>query len=111
VIEGVELVVSALGLTRQADRLRHRDVDFAANLNLLREAERAGVARFAYIHVQKAQTMRHVPLVSAKSDFVDAVQASPIASTAIAPSGYFSDMGECLVMARSGRIWLLGSPT
>jgi uncharacterized protein YbjT (DUF2867 family) len=53
--------------------------------------------------------MRHVPLVSAKADFVGALQASRVASTVIAPSGYFSDMGEFLSMARSGRVWLFGT--
>jgi uncharacterized protein YbjT (DUF2867 family) len=106
---GIDLVVSALGITRQADGLSYREVDFGANLNLLREAERAAVGRFAYIHVLKADAMRHVPLVAAKADFVDALLASPVASTVIAPSGYFSDMGDFLSMARSGRIWLFGT--
>lgn len=108
-MEGIDLVVSALGITRQAGGLSYRDVDYCANLNLLRAAERAGVQRFAYVHVLNADSMRHVPLVSAKADFVDALQASPISSSVIAPSGYFSDMGVYLTMARSGRIWLLGS--
>lgn len=109
VMHRIDLVVSALGITRQADGLSYADVDFGANLNLLREAERSGVGRFAYVHVLNAAVMRHVPLVSAKADFVDALQASGMASTVIAPSGYFSDMGEFLAMARSGRVWLFGS--
>lgn len=109
VMDGVDLVVSALGITRQADGASYRDVDLNANLNLLREAERAGVGRFAYVHVLGAHAMRHVPLVSAKADFVDALQASQVASTVIAPSGYFSDMGEFLSMAQAGRVWLFGS--
>jgi uncharacterized protein YbjT (DUF2867 family) len=94
VMEGIDLVVSALGITRQSDGLSYADVDFGANLNLLHEAERAGAGRFAYVHVLGADEMRHVPLVSAKAEFVDALQASGIASTVIAPSGYFSDMEE-----------------
>ena len=109
VMDGNDLVISALGITRQVDGLSYREVDYGANLNLLRAAEQAGVGRFAYVHVLKAQAMRHVPLVSAKADFVDALQASSIASTVIAPSGYFSDMGDFLSMARSGRIWLFGA--
>jgi uncharacterized protein YbjT (DUF2867 family) len=84
-------------------------VDFQANLNLLREAERAGVSRFAYVHVLNADKMRHVPLVAAKAGFVDALQRSPIASTVIAPSGYFSDMQDFLKMAQAGRVWLFGT--
>lgn len=108
-MDGADLVVSALGITRQADGLTYRDVDFQANLNLLHEAERAGVGRFTYVHVLNAEAMRQVPLVAAKADFVDALQASSVAATVIAPSGYFSDMGDFLSMARAGRVWLFGS--
>jgi uncharacterized protein YbjT (DUF2867 family) len=111
VMDGVDLIVSALGITRQADGLTYRDVDYQANLNLLHEAEAAGVGRFAYVHVLNADAMRHVPLVAAKADFVDALRASALASTVIAPSGYFSDMGDFLSMARSGRIWLFAPGT
>lgn len=108
---GVDLVVSALGITRQRDGLSYRDVDFQANANLLAEALIAQVPRFAYIHVLNADRMRHVPLVAAKSAFVDLLRAAPIASTVIAPSGYFSDMGDFLSMARAGRVWLFGAGT
>ena len=111
IMEGADLVVSALGITRQADGLSYRDVDYQANLNLLLEAERAGVRRFAYVHVLNADAMRHVPLVAAKAEFVQALQASPLPSTVIAPSGYFSDMGDFLSMARSGRVWLFAPGT
>ena len=110
-MDGMDLVVSALGMTRQADGLSYRDVDYGANLNLLREAEAAGVGRFAYVHVLNVGAMRHVPLVAAKADFVDALRASALPSTVIAPSGYFSDMGEFLSMARSGRVWLFAPGT
>lgn len=109
VMDGITLVVSALGITRQADGSSYAEVDFGANLNLLREAERAGVGRFAYVHVLRADAMRHVPLVAAKADFVEALRASRIPSTVIAPSGYFSDMGDFLSMARRGRVWLFGT--
>ena len=106
IMAGVDLVVSALGITRQADGLGYWDVDFQANLNLLEEAERAGVRHFAYVHVLNADKMRGVPLVDAKAAFVDRLRAAPLAHTVIAPSGYFSDMGDFLSMARGGRVWL-----
>lgn len=108
VMAGTDLVVSSLGITRQTDGLGYWDVDYKANLNLLREAEDAGVARFAYIHVLRAGDMAQVPMVAAKSAFVAELQRSAIASTVIAPTGYFSDMGDVLTMARSGRVWLFG---
>lgn len=108
IMEGVDLVVSALGITRQKDGLTYRDVDFQANANLLAEAERAGVGRFAYVHVLGAEKMRNVALVRARQDFVDLLQASPVASTIVRPGGYFSDMGDFLDMAAGGRVWLFG---
>lgn len=111
VMYGTDLVVSALGITRQADGLTYRDVDFRANLNLLREAEAAGVGRFAYVHVLNADVMNRVPLVAAKVAFVEALHDSALPSTVIAPSGYFSDMGEFISMARSGRVWLFAPGT
>lgn len=111
VMEGADLVVSALGITRQRDGLSYRDVDYQANLNLLAEAQRAGASRFAYVHVLGADQMGAVPGVAAKADFVAALQAAPIASTVIAPSGFFSDMSDFFTMARSGRVWLFGDGT
>lgn len=108
-MQGADLVISALGITRQADGLGYRDVDYRANLNLLHEALDAGVPRFAYVHVLNADKMANVPLVAAKTAFVRALQAAEIRSTVIAPSGYFSDMEEFLAMARAGRVWLFGS--
>lgn len=108
VMSGANLVISCLGKTRQTDGLTYRDVDYQANLNLLREAERAGVERFAYIHVLNADQMADVPLVAAKRDFVAALQRSPVASTIIAPSGYYSDLDDVLKMAQTGRVWLFG---
>lgn len=108
VMTGVDLVVSCLGITRQADGLDYWDVDYQANLNLLREAEKAAVGRFAYVHVLRADDLHNVPMVAAKSAFVAALRRSPVAATIIAPTGYFSDMGDFLKMAASGRIWLFG---
>ncbi|MEY8880929.1 SDR family oxidoreductase [Donghicola sp. XS_ASV15] len=111
VMDGIDLVVSALGITRQADGLGYQEVDYQANLNLLREAERAGVGRFAYIHVLNAEAMAGVPLVDAKAAFVAALQDSDMPETVIAPTGYFSDMGDILKMAQAGRVWLFGEGT
>lgn len=108
-MDGVDLVISALGITRQRDGLSYMDVDHQANANLLADAIAAGVERFAYVHVLNADKMLNVPLVAAKQAFVDRLRASGIPSTIIAPSGFFSDMSEVLEGARSGRVWVFGS--
>ena len=108
IMAGVDLVVSCLGITRQVDGFGYWDVDYQANLNLLHEAEQTGVARFAFVHVLNAARMKRVPMVAAKSAFVAELQRARIAWTVIAPTGYFSDMGDFLKMAQSGRVWLFG---
>ncbi|MEM7570014.1 MAG: SDR family oxidoreductase [Pseudomonadota bacterium] len=108
VFDGVDLAVSAVGITRQRDGLTYEDVDYQANVNLLDAAIAAGVKRFAYVHVHRARDLQHVDMVRAKTRFVTALQASPIASTVIAPSGFFSDLEEVLKGARSGRVYLFG---
>jgi len=107
-LQGVDLVVSSLGITKQQDGLAYRDVDYQANVNLLREALRANVPQFAYVHVLNAAKMLDVPLVAAKQAFVDELQAAPIRSSVLAPSGFFSDMADFLTMARAGRVYLFG---
>ncbi|MEM7471587.1 MAG: SDR family oxidoreductase [Pseudomonadota bacterium] len=108
-MDDVDLVISTLGITRQRDGLSYWDVDYQANANLLVNALAAGVDRFAYVHVLNAHKMQDIPLVAAKQAFADRLQASPIKSTVIAPSGFFSDMGDFLNMAESGRVFLFGS--
>lgn len=108
VMKDIDVVISALGITRQRDGLTYQDVDFQANANLLQAAEDAGVSHFSYVHVLNGETLTHCNLIKAKQDFVDRLHAAPIASTVIAPGGYFSDMGDFLEMANSGRVYLIG---
>jgi len=112
IFQGVDLVVSALGITRQRDGLTYRDVDYQANKNLLQLALEHNVPQFAYIHVLHGDKMAElgVPGVVAKEDFVKELEAasSSIRSTVICPSGFFSDMKDFLDMAQSGRAYLFG---
>lgn len=109
VMTDIDLVVSALGITRQADGVGYWDVDYQANVNLLDEALRAQVPGFCFIHVLNADRMENVPLAAAKSAFVRKLQHAPVRSTVIAPTGYFSDMADFLAMAKAGRVWLFGT--
>lgn len=108
-MENMDLVVSALGITRQTDGVGYRDVDYQANVNLLEEALRANVPHFAFVHVLNAERMQAVPLVVAKAAFVRKLQTTDIQSTIITPTGYFSDMVDFLAMAKAGRVWLFGT--
>lgn len=107
-MSGTDLVISCLGITRQVDYPGYRDIDYRANLNLLREAERAEVGRFAYVHVLRAAELAQIPMVRAESDFVEELLRSTLDATIIAPTGFFPDMAEILRQAQRGRVWLFG---
>ncbi|GAB5402793.1 MAG: SDR family oxidoreductase [Aureliella sp.] len=108
ICDGVDVVISALGITRQRDGLTYEAVDYAANRNVLNEALKAEVERFGYVNVLNTERMVHVPMVEAKARFVEELRRAPIASTIINPSGFYSDLGEVLKMAQSGRVFLFG---
>lgn len=109
---GVDVVISALGITRQSDGVGYMDVDYGANLNLLEHAMRQGVRRFCYVSVLcGAQLADRSSLIFAKESFVRALEKAPLEACVIRPSAFFSDMGDLFEMARSGRAWVLGDGT
>jgi uncharacterized protein YbjT (DUF2867 family) len=109
VAEGVDTVYSTLGITRQRDGMTYQDVDYLGNLNILRQAEDAGVDRFVYVSVLGGPELRrNVRLAEAKERFVDALTTSSIPSVVVRPTGYFSDMNAFLDMARRGTVYLFG---
>jgi uncharacterized protein YbjT (DUF2867 family) len=106
--DGIDVVFSSVGLTRQKDGLTFHDVDYQGNRNILDRALEASVARFLYVSVYNAQLMEHLAIVKAHEDFVRALQASGLPHTILRPTGYFSDIGEYFQMAKSGRAYLIG---
>jgi uncharacterized protein YbjT (DUF2867 family) len=111
VCDGIDVVFSSIGITRQKDGLTFRDVDFQGNLNLLAVALRAGVRKFVYVSAVNGPRLRHLDIAAAHEDFIDVLKVSGIDHTVLRPTGYFSDMGEVFEMARRGRVWLIGSGT
>ncbi len=107
--EGIDVVFSSVGITRQKDGLTYDDVDFQGNRNLLTIAEESGVLKFVYVHVLNAEKLQHVAMVRAKQAFVDELERSELEHTVICPTGFFSDMEEFLKMARAGRVYLFGN--
>jgi len=107
-LDDIDVVVSALGITRQKDGLSYEDVDYQANVNLLRAAERAGTKRFVYVSVFRGDALTHTAIGAAKERFVRELRRSPIQSLIVRPTGFFSDMEQILAMARKGRVWQVG---
>ncbi len=109
ICDGIDVVFSSIGITRQKDGLTFRDVDYQGNKNLLEVALKAGVRKFVYVSAFNGPRLRHLDIGAAHEDFVDELKASGICYAVLRPTGYFSDMGEVLEMARKGRAWLIGS--
>ncbi len=106
--DGIDVVFSSIGITRQKDGLTFRDVDYQGNKNLLDIAQKAGVQHFVYVSAFNGARLRHLDIIEAHEAFVEELVASGIRHTVMRPTGYFSDMGEVFEMARKGRIWLIG---
>ena len=106
--DGIDTVISTVGITRQKDGLTYMDVDYQANMNLLNEAQRSGVRKFIYVSAIDGDKLRHLHILEAKEKFVDALKASGLEYSIIRPNGFYSDMRDFLDMARSGRVYLFG---
>lgn len=107
-LAGIDTLISTVGITRHKDGLNYMDVDYQANLNLLEEAQRAGIRKFIYISAINGRQMRHLKIMAAKERFVDALMASGLDYQIVRPNGFFSDMNDLLDMAKGGRVYLFG---
>jgi uncharacterized protein YbjT (DUF2867 family) len=108
-MDGVDFVFSSVGISRQRDGLTFEQVDHQANRLLVDLAKQAGVARFVYVSLWGQEEIRHLEIVRAHEKVVAALQESGLDHCIVRPSGYFSDMGVLLDMARKGRSFLVGA--
>ncbi len=104
----VDTVISTVGITKQKDGLSYMDVDYQANINLLREAQTSGVRKFIYVSALNGDMLTHLKMTEAKERFVKELENSGLQYCIIRPNGFFSDMSEFLKMAEKGSIKLFG---
>ena len=106
--DGIEVVVSSIGITRQTDKLTYMDVDYQGNRNILDLALAASVKKFVYVHGFNAHLLSFLDGFKAKQKFVDELKNSGIAHAVVCPTGFFNDMSEFLKMAKNGTVYLIG---
>ena len=104
----IDIVFSALEITRQKDGLTYMDVDYQGNMNILKEAMANRVSKFVYVSVLNADKLKHLEGVKAKEKFVEELKATNISFVIIRPNGFFSDIKEVYEMAKKGRVYLFG---
>lgn len=107
--EGADAVVTTVGLTRTSATITNYDIDYQGNVNLLEEAKRAGVKRFVYISVIKADSDPGVPMLHAKAMFEEKLKESGLTWVIHRPTGYFYDIAKVFMpMIEKGTVTLLG---
>ena len=112
VCDGIEAVITTVGLTKASETVTAYDIDYQANLNLLNEAKRAGVKHFAYVSVLKADKGRHIPMLDAKAMFEEELRKSGLTYTIFRPTGYFYDTANIFQpKVEKGEVTLLKTKT
>lgn len=107
--DGADAVITTVGLTRTSAEVTNYDIDYQGNLNLLNEARRAGVKKFAYVSVLKADKAPKVPMLHAKYLLEETLKASGIDYVIFRPTGYFYDIAKVFKpMIEKGEVTLLG---
>jgi uncharacterized protein YbjT (DUF2867 family) len=110
-MDGIDLVFSSVGISRQRDRLTFEQVDYQCNKNLIDLADAAGVKRFTYVSMQGAENIMQLAITQAHEKVVNALKNSSLEYRIVRPCGYFSDMGVLYDMAKRGRVYLVGEGT
>ncbi len=107
--KGIDVVISTVGITRQKDGFAYMDVDYQANMNLLKEAKKSGVKKFIYVSVLNGEKLRSLKICDAKEMFVEQLKESGVDYCIVRPNGFFSDMSDFFNMAKRGRVYLFGN--
>jgi uncharacterized protein YbjT (DUF2867 family) len=97
IMDGIDLVFSSVGISRQRDGLTFEQVDYQCNKNLIDLAEASDVKRFTYVSMQGAENIMDLAIT--------------LDYRIVRPCGYFSDMGVLYDMAKRGRVYLVGDGT
>ncbi len=112
ICDGMDVVITTVGLTKASETVTAYDIDYGANKNLLEEAQRAGVKHFAYISVLKADKGRHIPMLDAKARFEEELRKSGLTYTVFRPTGYFYDTAHIFQpKVEKGKVTLLKTKT
>jgi len=108
VMDGIDVVFSSVGISRQRDGLSFEQVDYQCNRNLLDLCEGSSVRKFVYVSMQGAENIGHLAITDAHERVVQDLADSGMQYAIVRPCGYFSDMGVLLDMAKKGRAFLVG---
>lgn len=109
-MDGIDIVFSCVGISRQRDRLTFEQVDYQCNHTLIDMALESGVQKFVYVSMHGAEKpdLAGLAITVAHEKVVEELKSSTLDYRIVRPCGYFSDMGALLKMAKKGRAFLVG---
>ncbi|MBQ1508511.1 MAG: NmrA family NAD(P)-binding protein [Erysipelotrichaceae bacterium] len=92
--DGVDVVITTMGLTGASTRFTSYDIDYQGNMNLYNEAVRAGVKKFNYISVIACNEpgAEKVPMLHAKYLVEEELRKGTMDYVIYRPTGYFYDI-------------------
>lgn len=94
--DGADVVITTMGLTGASTRFTSYDIDYRGNMNLYREAEKAGVKKFNYISVISCDESgaEKVPMLHAKYLVEEELRKGKTDWVIYRPTGYFYDIAK-----------------
>lgn len=108
ICDGVDIVITTIGLTGASTKFNNYDIDYKGNLNLLNEAIEADVKQFCYISVINAHRGEGIPMVHSKFMMENELKKSGIDYVIYRPTGYFYDIAHVFwPMIKSRSVQLL----
>ena len=109
--DGADVVITTVGLTGASTKVNNYDIDYKGNLNLVKEAVRAGVKHFAYISVINADKGEGIPMVHSKYLLEQELKSSGLTYVIYRPTGYFYDIAHVFwPMIKTRSVQLLKVP-
>lgn len=96
ICDGVDVVITTMGLTTSSVKFTAYDIDYQGNLNLYNEAVKAGVKKFNYISVISCDEKgaEEVPMLHAKYMFEQEIKKGNMEYVIYRPTGYFYDIAK-----------------
>lgn len=106
--DSIDIVFSSVGISRQRDGKSFEQVDHQANSNLIDLCRGRSLRKFVYVSMLGAEQIAQLEITRSHEAVVAELAASGLPYTIVRPSGFFSDMGAVLDMAKRGRVFLVG---
>lgn len=105
VCQEIDIVVTTIGKSVSLFtncEASFNDIDHQANLNLLNEAQAAGVSRFIYVSIFGSETSPKLRVGWAQELFARQLMQSGLNYTIIKPVGFFSGLHDLIIMGKKG---------